>query len=335
MSGFACRPVAIGALCLAALTVGAGAVAVGPSALDPAEQDKGTQETVVHTTGGQEMKGRGPIYRRDGPAYGVYDPAHDFRNDGYVAIESFYFPWEGGDLGWLRDIDGYAAERNRLLMITLEPFSWTAPQQEEPRRLRQGIVSGRYDSTIDSICGEIGRMKSQVWIRWGHEMEGSNSRYPWAGWWPSNYVDAYRHVVTRCRMTAPEAKFVWSPRGEARMRAYFPGSDYVDIVGASLYGLQGYQRLTRGQDTDFVQSFRPLYNRLAVYGLPVIIAEVGYSGSADYVQRWSEQIMWPNPSFPLLKAVVYFNAKETGQWPLGFGKPDWRVYANIEDGLDH
>jgi len=326
MKGFASRSAAVVTLWLAALTAGAGAMAVG------AGRKTAEPAAAAAASRGGPQRGQGPTWRADGPAYGVYDPARDFRDDRYVAIESFYFPWQGGDLDWLRQVDGYAADRNRLLMVTLEPFSWTAREQEAPRRLREDIVDGRYDATIDRICAVVGGMKSPVWIRWGHEMERANGRYPWAGWWPSNYVAAYRHVVERCRTSAPAAQFVWSPRGDRGMGRYFPGRDYVDIVGVSLYGLEGYQEATQGRALDFVDSFRPLYDRLAAFDLPVIIAEVGYSGSEDYVRRWSEQIMRPNLAFPLLKAAVYFNARETGSWPLGFGQPDWRVYANMTDG---
>lgn len=282
----------------------------------------------------QEATGHGPFPDPDGPSYGVYDPARDFRNDSYVTIESIYFPWEDGEIAWLHDVDAYASNLGRTVMITVEPFSWYADEQKRPQDLRRDILGGRYDDTIDRICTEIATMRSPAWIRWGHEMETRSGRYPWSGWWPSYYAAAYRHVVTRCRRSAPDARYVWSPRGDHRHWAYFPGRDHVDIVGVSLYGLQPYQKATRGRDTDFVETFRPIYHRAAGYGLPVIIAEVGYSGGADYVRRWSDQIMRPNPEFPALKAVIYFNAIETGEWPLGFGQPDWRVYANIRTGVD-
>jgi beta-mannanase len=277
---------------------------------------------------GESRSGQGPIDYPGGPIYGVYDPARDFRNDSYIGVESLFLPWHGGDPNWLRQVDAYAFDRGRTVMVTLEPFSWTATTQQRPKNLRRDILAGRYDATIDAFCGVVGSMRSPVWLRWGHEMESRSDRYPWAGWWPPNYIAAYRHIVARCRQSAPDAKYVWSPRGDADLADYFPGRDYVDIVGVSLYGLQSYQRLTGGSDQGFVENFRPVYDRLASFGLPIIIAELGYSGNADFVMKWSEEAMRPG-RFPMLKAVVYFNARETADWPLGLGRPDWRVYANI------
>lgn len=283
--------------------------------------------TACDSPSGQEQ-GQGPIYYPGGPVYGVYDPAHDFRNDSYIGVESLFLPWHDGDPEWLREVDAYAFDRGRTVLVTLEPFSWTATTQPPPERLRTDILAGRYDATIDKFCGVIGAMRSPVWLRWGHEMEARSDRYPWAGWLPQNYIAAYRHVVARCRQSAPDIKYVWSPRGDVGLAAYFPGRDYVDIVGVSLFGLQSYQRRTSGSDQGFVESFQPVYDRLAPFGLPIIIAELGYSGSADFVMQWSEEAMRPG-RFPMLKAAVYFNAKETADWPLGLGRPDWRVYANI------
>jgi endoglucanase len=284
---------------------------------------------IVACTASAEQQGSGPVPQADGPIYGVYDPSSDFRDAPYVGIEHFFLPWHGADLAWLRDVDTYATERGRTVLVTLEPFSWTADTQEAPATLRADILAGEYDPTIDQICRIIGEMQSPVWVRWGHEMEGLSGRYPWAGWRPDHFVAAYRHVVSRCRQSAPATKFVWSPMGQPWLGAYYPGDDVVDIVGASLYGLEAYQRLSTGRTADFVQSFAPLYDRLAGFGKPIIIAELGFSGSEAYVDAWAEQAMRRNAEFPALEAVVYFNAQETGEWPMGFGKPDWRVYANI------
>lgn len=282
-----------------------------------------------------KMHGHGPIPSPDGPDYGVYDPARDFRNESYVGIEGFFFPWMGSDLAWLGNIDDYASARGRTVLLTLEPFSWSATKQQQPQQLRKDILAGRYDARMQEICGVIDGMRSPVWVRWGHEMDGPSDRYPWAGWAPGNYIAAYRHFVTQCRKAAPGAKYVWSPKGVRSAAAYFPGKAYVDIVGVSFYGLQAYQRLTgAGGDRGFTESFRPVYERLAAFGLPMIIAELGYSGDVNYVNRWSEEA-FRHDQFPGLKAIVYFNAKETGSWPLGLGRPDWRVYANITQDRSH
>lgn len=55
-------------------------------------------------------------------AFGVYDPEGSFGADSEVSIEHVFLPWEGVDLETLRTADAYARERNRSLLVTIEPW---------------------------------------------------------------------------------------------------------------------------------------------------------------------------------------------------------------------
>lgn len=55
------------------------------------------------------------------PPFGAYDPGGDFTSDKDVVIEHLFLPWEDVYLPSLTDADAYAMERNRALLITLEP----------------------------------------------------------------------------------------------------------------------------------------------------------------------------------------------------------------------
>ena len=55
--------------------------------------------------------------------FGAYDPGGDFTDDPEPVIEHLFLPWEDVYLPSLNDADAYALERNRALLVTLEP--WT------------------------------------------------------------------------------------------------------------------------------------------------------------------------------------------------------------------
>src|SRR5215467_4797202 len=57
-------------------------------------------------------------------AFGAYDPWGDFANDRNVKIEAIFLPWQDVDLTTLRAADGYARERGRSLLISVEPWTW-------------------------------------------------------------------------------------------------------------------------------------------------------------------------------------------------------------------
>lgn len=273
------------------------------------------------------ISGSPPILHAAGPAFGVYDPAGLFADDPRVEIDHIFVPWVDVDPASLYEAAAAAQKRDRALLITLEPWSWLTTVA--PDQLRNDIFAGKYDWTIDRFCTVIGNLDVPVKLRWGHEMERTDGRYPWSNWQPQDYVRAYRHVVSRCRASAGNAQFVWSPLGDAGSAHYFPGHGYVDVIGLSVYGLQAYDKLVYDRNRDFNEVFGEKYWQVSDFNLPVMIAELGFNGDADYVSLWAHQVMRHDPAVPAPIAVVYFNACEVTPWPKGLGLPDWRVTSNI------
>lgn len=263
--------------------------------------------------------------------FGVYDPGGDFQNDPEVAIEHLFLPWEDIYLPSLSDADAYAVERNRAVLVTLEPWTWTVSERNSPQALQLGIGEGAYDANITSICGMLGRFVSPVTLRWGHEMDDDNGQFLWAGWDPDTYISAFRRVIDICRISAPNINVMWSPLGEEGMERYYPGDSYVDLVGVSVFGLQAFDQLNFGQDRSFTEIFAPRYIRAARFGKPVVVAELAYSGDADYVDAWEREVRKLRPEYPGLVGVVYFNQKEVYPWPDDLGYPDWRVEFRVTE----
>ena len=263
--------------------------------------------------------------------FGVYDPGGDFQNDPEVAIEHLFLPWEDIYLPSLSDANAYAVERNRAVLVTLEPWTWTVSERNSPQALQLGIGEGAYDANITSICGMLGRFVSPVTLRWGHEMDDGNGQFLWAGWDPDTYISAFRRVIDICRISAPNINVMWSPLGEEGMERYYPGDSYVDLVGVSVFGLQAFDQLNFGQDRSFTEIFAPRYIRAARFGKPVVVAELAYSGDADYVDAWEREVRKLRPEYPGLVGVVYFNQKEVYPWPDDLGYPDWRVEFRVTE----
>lgn len=272
--------------------------------------------------------------------YGVYDPGGDFSEDTEVAIEHLFLPWEDVDLTSLVDADAYAVARNRALIITIEPWTWTRDERNTPEFLLNGIRDGYYDANMRSICQVIDTLQSSVTIRWGHEMDELNDQFIWAGWDPKDYIESFRRMVDICRDAAPRITVMWSPLGDDRMADYYPepddvaypGDGYVDLIGLSVFGLQAYDQIVNdGQDRSFTDILGPRYERAARFGKPVVVAELGYSGDAAYVAAWESEVRKPRPEYPNLVGVAYFNQQEVYPWPNDLGFPDWRVNNRVID----
>jgi endoglucanase len=264
------------------------------------------------------------------PMLGVYDPKALFSGMPAVGVEHVFMPWQDVDSNSLRKADEYAAERGRQLLVTIEPWSWSENSRLSNQELLAQILAGELDSTTKAICETVSKLKSPITIRWGHEMDETTGRYSWSLWPPKSYIKAYRRFVTECRKFAPNALFMWSPMGQATAARYYPGDNYVDAIGISVFALQRYQQNESGRDRNFEQLLRERYDRVAHFQKPVHVAEAGCAGDAKYVEVCvRELIAAPGRNFPLLAGVVYFNAVDPYPWPGNYGHPDWTISPSL------
>jgi beta-mannanase len=273
---------------------------------------------------GQPVEKR-PALTGDALQFGIYDPHGDFESERLISVEHIYLPWKDAELWTLTLADNYAFERGRSLLITIEPWSWSNNLETDSQRLFQDIESGRYDENISSVCSTIATLKSSISIRWAQEMESGDGPYLWAMWTPDQYISAYRHFVSGCRKHLPRATYVWSPRGDSSLKKFYPGNEYVDVIGLSVFGYQRYDEVVFGRDRTFEQVLEPRYQLVEGFGKPVIVAELGYDGDKDYLARWAKDIVTKNAKFPKLTTVVYYNDNEVFAWPYKLGYPNWRI----------
>lgn len=270
-----------------------------------------------------------PFIAADAVTPGAYDPHGDYTNDANSKIEHIFLPWEDVDLATLSVADDYAKQRGRSLLLTIEPWSWARDWRVAPDDLLNGILAGRYDANMAAICSTAAKLDRPVTIRWAQEMDEKNGQFTWAYWKPDGYIKAYRHAITVCRQYLPSAKYMWSPMGKEGLEAYYPGNQYVDVIGLSVFGYQPFDQRKLGRDSTFVEATKPGYNRVKAFKKPIVIAELGYQGNEAYVHAWAEEAAKPHAEFPDLTAVVYFNDREVYPWPDGLGRPDWRVASPL------
>lgn len=276
------------------------------------------------------IRDKRPIIRPDQVKFGAYDPHGDFTDEANVDVEHLFLPWEDVDLSTLAAADAYALARHRKLLITIEPWSWDVNWRLSTEELRQKVLSGGYDGNIKAIAVAIKSLQSPVIVRFAQEMEDvTTARFTWQGWSPKDYITAYKHVIDIIRKERPDVKAMWSPKGLEGLAAYYPGDNYVDLIGLSVFGLEAYDKLEYGKPKTFVETLEPEYNRVVGFNKPIWVAELGYEGSAKYMQPWIQTVTEANAKFPELKEVVYFNDKDVHPWPYNLGKPDWRVVRNV------
>jgi endoglucanase len=258
-------------------------------------------------------------------ALGVYDPSNLFPIDPAIAVEQIYLPWRMNSTVEIMDAIHSARRKQRLPLVVIEPWPFGINDLSRETLLRD-ITQGRYDNSIRPLCRALeGESPQEIWIRWGHEMEFP-SGMPWNQNDPPGFVAAYRQFVRVCRDASGPSnlKFMWSPAGFPALRDYWPGGQYVDIVGLTSLGFRQWEVAHGYGELSFSAIFDPRYQLVQGYGKPVVVAEFGAAGEREYQKEWVGHAFNAFPNYPLLRGVVYFNAPSVG-WGGPEYTPDWRI----------
>jgi Glycosyl hydrolase family 26 len=224
----------------------------------------------------------------------------------------------------------------RAEMFTWEP--WKPAPARTSRKLQgkvqpglsnRSIADGGWDPYITRWADAIKAFPHiTVYIRFGHEMNGT--WYPWSHH-PRQYVRAWRHIwgiFQQQRVT--NAKFVWSASAGMgiqrhkwlpRMRRYWPGGKYVNMVGATMIDFGGHRH------THPVSAFEPrLATMHRLFRKPVLLTEADtqFTGRARWMQDLADyvaQTRW-------LRGVVWSQLYSRGAGDMPTGDMRWQVTAD-------
>lgn len=237
------------------------------------------------------------------------------------------------------------ARHGAVPLVFWSPWDRPYEQQHGPDRFRlERILAGEWDAYIDAWADAARVFDRPLLVSWGLEMNGE--WFPWSGAYynaaagapaaaadphpgPRLYVQAYRHVVDRVRARGA-ARIQWVFHANHfsfpdadwnRMARYWPGADYVDWLGLSVYGMQ----FREARWTGFREVMAGPYAELCRLDpeKPVIVAEWGVgefpaAGSkADFIR---EALTGMQADTPRVKAAVF--------WHERWQNPD-ETYSNL------
>jgi hypothetical protein len=181
------------------------------------------------------------------------------------------------------------------------------------------IAAGAYDSMIRQRARATKALGKPVLIRWFWEMDG-NKKASFAGT-PEQYIAAWRHIVTTFRAEgADNVRWVWCPNASAfndgTAQAFYPGDDFVNWTCADGYNW------APGRPGDpwrsFQEIFSGFYSWARLQNKPIMVGETGVQernpgDKAEWIIAARDAI---KQDFPLLRAVVYFDANKDYDWTL-------------------
>ena len=198
-------------------------------------------------------------------------------------------------------------------LLTWEPAS-QSKATDQPTYALKRIANGGFDSYITRYALAVKAVGLPVIIRFAHEMNGN--WYPWAeqnsGNAPGDFVKAWRHVHdVFANAGVTNAIWLWSPntvRGtpEQSVEPYFPGVDYVDMVGVDAYG---FGERTAGEVLDpTVVQLQQLTRK------PILIAETGAQPGAEQPGWTASLFSWLHRHPQVIGFVWFEHSVEEGAW---------------------
>ncbi len=208
---------------------------------------------------------------------------------------------------------GFRLLKSTLMDISNQPFEYI-PQVGldfysyipgfdilNPNDITRKIAEGEYDDRIRELAGIFNGMDRPVFLRPGYEFGGNGQgRHADKRYW----VDAWRRIHDIFNAEgASRVAFVWHTLDTADYMTYYPGDDYVDWWGVSVFI----------NDADVDPFLNEFIQSAAAHRKPVMVAEATprYMGAAGGERSWKK---WYKPLFDLMfayphvKAFCYINA---------------------------
>lgn len=285
------------------------------------------------------------------------------KHQAIIASSSYWgeqsFPTRNLDIIW---------RHHSMPLVFWSPWDKPYLQKRGPDRfsLRE-IIRGTWDSYIDRWADGARAFGKPMIVSFANEMNGD--WFPWSGvlyggntkvagatkeWMgPETFKKAYRHVVDRVRARgATNIEWMFHSNNYSEPNeswnypaAYYPGSNYVDWLGMSIYG----QQVGEGDWSPIEPLITWPYDQLCAVdpSKPMMVAEWGVGEFPDEGNKASfirDGLRLLRTEYPRIKAAVYWHERwqndddtysnlrvnssveSLGAYQQGVANPGWLAY---------
>jgi len=207
--------------------------------------------------------------------------------------------------------------------IRMMPRSTWNEGGPDPVYSLQNIANGQFDAALAQWARDARDSRQPLMVEFGTEVNGD--WFPWNGRWnggaagPALFQASYRHIVDIFRAQGAN-NITWVFHVDAQpspatrwntMAAYYPGDDYIDWIGVSVYGPQ-----EPGEDWQtFTEVLDSAYAELAAISpaKPLALLEFGVTEGIPGHDKaaWISDALAAikGGRYPRLKAVSYWHEK--------------------------
>lgn len=205
-----------------------------------------------------------------------------------------------------------AYKNNKTLELTLQT-SWKNPGEGN---MVYDVLNGEYDEFLTNYAKTVTDFGHPVLFRLGNEMNGDWC--PYSSYNTSKdtmiFKEFYRYVYRIFEGAgADNVIWVWNPNGESFPDfewndevMYYPGDEYVDIVGLTSYNTGTYYPDEKW--TEFKALYDPVYAKAtALYNQPFMITEFASSSVGGDKNQWIRNMFDNIGSYPRIKVAIWWD----------------------------
>lgn len=211
-------------------------------------------------------------------------------------------------------------ERGLTAVISLELCIWGRCD----KNFLKDILSGEYDAFFKTWGEEARKHGVPFLLRFGFEMNGD-----WFSWGeqPESFVRAWKRAYDL--MEGPDGNpyidwvfspnVLWGKRSfESDFKPYYPGDNYVDIVGLDGYNF-GNDHSPYHSWRSYDQIFDKSLAAIARFDKPLIITEIGSAHGPEKAE-WMSDALKKMTADERVEAFIYFNYDKRSE-----NEPNWRI----------
>lgn len=214
-------------------------------------------------------------------------------------------------------------EFGSIPFIRLMPRSDFEDTKSDPVYSLQKIIDGKFDKELKKWAIGAKNYNEPLMVEFGTEMNGD--WFPWSGAHngkdPEKFKDAYIHIINIFKNEgADNITYVFhinydsSPNEKWNtMSAYYPGDEYIDWIGLSIYGAQK----SNDEWINITGLFDKAYNEMTGISRnkPLAVFEFG-------VVENDKKPEWIKTFFDLIKSGKYNRIKGISYWHSNWENDD-------------
>jgi beta-mannanase len=243
---------------------------------------------------------------------GVYDESSDFDNRDDLVFEHVIATWEKSeDQDSLTKNLKRVEARRRNPILTIEP--WQLYGDHDKKHLLS-VIDGKYDEVIKLTCKKIstyGDGTQTVVVDWGRQADlGKESSLSWAVEDPEVYKKAFRRWHDVCQQYAKNIIFMWSAEGTDNSFKYYPGDDYVSLIGVGMLVDTKDVRTEEQIKKDAKKLVTTKLEKLSKIAKVVYLLDYGVSAPEKQKALWAKEILNNARLNAQVLGAIYFNKKD-------------------------